>query len=398
MKRFKKILILIALAIILILSVRKKRFFKKFLLQPMPWTFRNQEFAKREVSVFFTNDQFGRLSLEKHNFFSKEPKFYEIDRGLTYGNHGFVLDKKGNFISDTIDFYLLKNIFLPDLFYKPKVKRALKIDASGFVLSGYCSSYYYHWLLEILPKLRLMNSADKRIDYICLPNELSKFQKQSLELIGIDEKKFLQPCSETLGFKKLFFADVSSLAFNGRKTFCYQPRPIDVFFARNLFLRRLKPNGQKKQNYIYVSRQKSGTRKFVNGNEVENLLEKYGFTTFFLEDMTFEQQIKLFADAKVVVSMHGGGLANLIFATQGAKVLEIFPEEAFKYKFPNNMEFHLYPLICNILNLDHFFIKARSAKYGAKKEQKQAFANSYLPLQSLEFVLENYLNLCKLKN
>ena len=41
------------------------------------------------------------------------------------------------------------------------------------------------------------------------------------------------------------------------------------------------------------------------------------------EDLSFSEQVSLFAEARVVVSLHGAGLSNIIFAPPAAHVVEI---------------------------------------------------------------------------
>ena len=53
----------------------------------------------------------------------------------------------------------------------------------------------------------------------------------------------------------------------------------------------------------------------------------YGFRSYELSSFTFEQQVVLFASAEVVVGVHGAGFANIVFAPESIKVIEIASEE-----------------------------------------------------------------------
>ena len=44
----------------------------------------------------------------------------------------------------------------------------------------------------------------------------------------------------------------------------------------------------------------------------------------YLEDYTLSEQIKLFMQAKIIISSHGSGLCHLIWCQPGTKVIEIF--------------------------------------------------------------------------
>ena len=73
---------------------------------------------------------------------------------------------------------------------------------------------------------------------------------------------------------------------------------------------------------IYIVRK--GSRRVVNESELLDRLRRHGFRPVALEELSFEEQIRLFHDAEAVVGTHGAGLTNLLFATD-ALVVEIFP-------------------------------------------------------------------------
>ncbi|MGL5075704.1 MAG: glycosyltransferase family 61 protein, partial [Waterburya sp.] len=52
-------------------------------------------------------------------------------------------------------------------------------------------------------------------------------------------------------------------------------------------------------------------------------LEPLGFAIYILEEMSYLEQVKLFAQAQVIVAPHGAGLTNLIFADHPI-ILELF--------------------------------------------------------------------------
>lgn len=53
------------------------------------------------------------------------------------------------------------------------------------------------------------------------------------------------------------------------------------------------------------------------------LLSK-GLKKVILEDLSFADQVQIFASADVIVSPHGAGLSNLVFCRPDTKVLEFF--------------------------------------------------------------------------
>lgn len=74
---------------------------------------------------------------------------------------------------------------------------------------------------------------------------------------------------------------------------------------------------------IYVRRGDVGTRRILNEAQLEGRLKELGFRSYELGRMSPSEQIELFYDAELVVSAHGSGLTNLLFAME-AGVVELF--------------------------------------------------------------------------
>jgi len=74
---------------------------------------------------------------------------------------------------------------------------------------------------------------------------------------------------------------------------------------------------------IYISRPKTVGRYLINEDEVLEALTPFGFVAYTLENLSLSDQVKLFSQAEIVVSAHGAGLTNMIFA-QNLIVIELF--------------------------------------------------------------------------
>ena len=88
----------------------------------------------------------------------------------------------------------------------------------------------------------------------------------------------------------------------------------------------LPPRASIANERIYVGRRPKGRkgRRVLNEKAVMDVLRPLGFSHYLLEDLSFEEQARLFYDAEAVVAPHGAGLSNLIYA-KDAKVIEYFP-------------------------------------------------------------------------
>jgi Glycosyltransferase 61 len=78
---------------------------------------------------------------------------------------------------------------------------------------------------------------------------------------------------------------------------------------------------------LYVSRRGTKLRQIINEDEMVTGLKRLGFVLLESKWDNHPEQLAAFSGAEVVVGVHGAGMTNLIFASPGARVLEIFPSD-----------------------------------------------------------------------
>jgi hypothetical protein len=66
----------------------------------------------------------------------------------------------------------------------------------------------------------------------------------------------------------------------------------------------------------------------INEDEVLAALAPLGFVSYTMEELSFEDEVRLFSQAEIVVATHGAGLTNMIFAPQNLTVIELFSSSA----------------------------------------------------------------------
>jgi capsular polysaccharide biosynthesis protein len=78
---------------------------------------------------------------------------------------------------------------------------------------------------------------------------------------------------------------------------------------------------------LYLSRAGVRLRRTVNEAEIEALLAARGFETVRPETLSHADQVRLFGEARTIVSTGGAALTNLLFVPPGGTVIETVPRE-----------------------------------------------------------------------
>src|SRR5262249_44059425 len=89
-------------------------------------------------------------------------------------------------------------------------------------------------------------------------------------------------------------------------------------------------------------------RRLLNEAELEEIAAARGFGRFEAVSGNHAEQVARFGNADVIVSVHGAGFTNLLFARPGAAVVELFPQNCVKSSYlwlSNRLHLHHYPLL-----------------------------------------------------
>ena len=199
---------------------------------------------------------------------------------------------------------------------------AIVLDASAILpLPGRSLSLlaaadnYYHAVIDGIARLALVTDEMlASVDRILLPDR-GTGQAELIRLYGLPLSIPVQHVAghETFAAEELVFPT----SLHG--VFDYHPR-MNAFFDRIL---ANTPAGAPGRERVYVDRRGSPLRILRNEGEVVAALRDLGFAIVRLEDLSQEEQIATFRDARVIVSPHGAGLTNLGFSAPGTIVVEL---------------------------------------------------------------------------
>jgi capsular polysaccharide biosynthesis protein len=196
----------------------------------------------------------------------------------------------------------------------------------AFHLLGGNNKNYFHWMLDILPRLQVEPFASRRFTGpILFPSVRTAFQQDSLALLSAQPNPIISITDhEVVRVKSLHF--VPNLVGYG-----FTPNPNLNSFFDNLKQRLIV--GSASARRIYVSRKDSENRQLINEDEVISLMSSHGFEVIELSKMTLGEQASAFASATQIVAPHGAGLANLVFCGRGAAVCELQMNEYMPWFF-----------------------------------------------------------------
>lgn len=204
------------------------------------------------------------------------------------------------------------------VFRRRRFPRARALSGWYATLCYPSSPAYFHWIVESLPRIRLLQPHLDSLDGIFVPAQLEAQMLESLHLLGVRPNQLIAMDQGS------HFQAEHLLVPN----YCAGLDIPDWVppFLRAAAITNAPQSAANKR--IYVSRADAGKRRVTNEAEICTLLTARGFEIVRLRELGFRAQAELFDTAEIVVGAHGAGLANIAFCRPGARLLELLPSPA----------------------------------------------------------------------
>ena len=100
-----------------------------------------------------------------------------------------------------------------------------------------------------------------------------------------------------------------------------------ITWLRSSFLQKDEKFLSNEKIFIDRSESKYNHCQIINNNEVSKFVKANGFTSYKVGQLSFQKQIHLFKNAKIIVGAHGAAFANLTFCNPQTKVIELKPDQ-----------------------------------------------------------------------
>ena len=191
-------------------------------------------------------------------------------------------------------------------------------------LVGPWAGNYTHWFQDYLTRLEGLEYYRSEAGVnpaVLIPGEASGWMRDALRAIGYGPDRWIEWDGGRAHVGRLIVSSVRREARERAPNRRIVYSPTGVRWVRNrirsnIDVERTVPHSER----IYLSRSNALTRRVRNEDEVMTLLSDWGFELYRPEELSFAEQVTLFSDAEAIVSPHGSGLMNQIFADDAVVV------------------------------------------------------------------------------
>jgi capsular polysaccharide biosynthesis protein len=183
------------------------------------------------------------------------------------------------------------------------------------VISQYWGEGYFHFLLEVLPRLSFVIDLIDPETKIHVPS--APFIPFILESLGVDRHRLVS-------------GNVRGNIIYPETTQCGYPKLNRLVALRDLLSKQDCPVRVFNKRFITIISRK-GTRRMINEDQLVNRIKNY-FSGLF-EVVVFQpsplkrcsnfQDMEVFKNSVMIIGAHGAGLSNMVVSNPGTIIIEI---------------------------------------------------------------------------
>jgi capsular polysaccharide biosynthesis protein len=242
------------------------------------------------------------------------------------GNPGYFFSKSGRALLEQNAGFLRKKKFL-----RHRIEQAaapgqpVHIFPQALSLLSSCHHYFWHWVMDCLPKVFLAEECGFQGTYIIPPLQHGAFILESMRFLGIPDSRMHVSQGELLFAEELFIPSYFC-GYNAHHNGAFIRAYRDWIFS---FIQQDKTQASShftSENILIGRRPNAAFRQLLNQDAIEQALLPFGFHTIYFEDYPFLEQIRLAQNTRILFGTHGSGLTQALFMPEGSLVLEFFPK------------------------------------------------------------------------
>jgi capsular polysaccharide biosynthesis protein len=242
----------------------------------------------------------------------------ELPGGRVLGPHRAVITGRGDLVHEVSRYFGTTRPREHPLFLNPLVPAPLEVDGRLGVLASRGDGNYYHFLFDVLSRIGALEQCRD----VAPPDRwyvpaTTRFQRELLAMMGVDD-------AHVIDADRHPHVRAQCLVVPGPPAMNEKNPPWVVEFLRRRLLPQVEVGAANRR--IYVTRGAAlNNRAVLDEQAVIDFLATRGFEAVDPGAMPVAEQIRTFAEASLIVAPHGAALANLLFASSGAGLIEMFP-------------------------------------------------------------------------
>jgi|GEM_PF-1958148 len=191
------------------------------------------------------------------------------------------------------------------------------------ILVKYNWTSYYHFFIDTLAQIYLCDDMGVPDDVpLIVPHYYDKgdFVKEYLKHFPLKRKIVVQQKDEYMHVQELYVA---------KDVFCNDSYPRVRHQVINSGIAANQSEVPAPER-LFIKRKDGTNRSLSNSEQIEEIARAAGFMVIEPGEYTWEQQVRLFSEAKDIIGIHGAGLTNIMFCRNNdVRLLELFPGNGF---------------------------------------------------------------------
>ena len=301
-------------------------------------------------------------SVKDEKYFSNELKRrlpnvnYFLIKNLVIAENGLPINLSNNLLKFYLAFsslsgpilfkkiYLIFDHYINVFFCKIFKKKQIFID-KAIIVHDRNSVGFFHWVNDTLPKIILSKKFLNENYKLIIPKNLNrKFHKSFLKkykknIINLNRKNTFYKINDAI-----LIPEISPSG---------NPRPESLLDLRKEF-KYLSSKTHVRNDKIYISRKHANRRSISNESELITFLKKENFKIYYFDKLTLKKQINLLSSSRLVVSIYGAALSNIIWMKKNSSILEFKPD--------NDIDTNCFFSYTSILDLNYYYLICKKTK------------------------------------
>lgn len=213
------------------------------------------------------------------------------------------------------------------------------VDGRHAIIKQTWDLNFGHWLVDTFPRVAniLEKFPTEPLRYIlngAAPPHIRELHTDGLRAFGIPEDRIDFVDRRPTFVKEAIYATPMTLP-----PLIKSPRAIQILEGVSRRYEQPEHPGGSATRKIYLTRNNYPRRNLLNESEILPILAAAGYDVIVPEQLSFAEQVKLFASASHVVGNMGAAFSNLAFSPKGVKVFALATEHM--------LHDYFYDLVCH---------------------------------------------------